>query len=45
MRTIERLEGGEPVQIGIVGALNSTIQNVRQAGFEGGKEPHVQRRL
>lgn len=26
--------GGEPVQIGIVGALNSTIQNVRQAGFE-----------
>ena len=26
--------GGEPVQLGIVGALNSTIQNVRQAGFE-----------
>ena len=25
---------GEPVQLGIVGALNSTIQNVRQAGFE-----------
>jgi ribose transport system substrate-binding protein len=27
-------ERGEPVQIGIIGALNSTIQNVRQAGFE-----------
>ena len=26
--------GGEPVQLGIVGALNSTIQNVRQEGFE-----------
>ena len=26
--------GGEPVQLGIVGALNSTIQNVRQSGFE-----------
>lgn len=25
---------GEPVQLGIVGALNSTIQNVRQSGFE-----------
>lgn len=27
-------ERGEPVQLGIVGALNSTIQNVRQVGFE-----------
>jgi ribose transport system substrate-binding protein len=27
-------ERGEPVQLGIVGALNSTIQNIRQAGFE-----------
>ena len=27
-------EGGEPVQLGIVGALNSTIQNIRQQGFE-----------
>lgn len=26
--------GGQPVQLGIVGALNSTIQNVRQSGFE-----------
>jgi ribose transport system substrate-binding protein len=26
--------GGEPVELGIVGALNSTIQNVRQEGFE-----------
>ncbi|MGD8485949.1 MAG: substrate-binding domain-containing protein [Chloroflexota bacterium] len=25
---------GEPVQLGIVGALNSTIQNIRQEGFE-----------
>jgi ribose transport system substrate-binding protein len=25
---------GEPVKVGIIGALNSTIQNVRQAGFE-----------
>lgn len=27
-------EQGEPVQLGIVGALNSTIQNIRQSGFE-----------
>ena len=27
-------ERGEPVQLGIVGALNSTIQNIRQSGFE-----------
>ena len=27
-------ELGEPVQLGIVGALNSTIQNIRQSGFE-----------
>jgi ribose transport system substrate-binding protein len=27
-------ERGDTVQLGIVGALNSTIQNIRQAGFE-----------
>jgi ribose transport system substrate-binding protein len=26
--------GGEAVELGVVGALNSTIQNIRQSGFE-----------